>query len=134
AMLDLLVRGAEQHRRPLLVGHVDHGIDPRSAEVAAQVAHHATQRNVRVLQRRLELGMEATETRARRARRRALREMAQEGGAACIALAHHREDQAETVLLRVLGGSGPAGLAGMAPRRGPWLRPLLGIDPDELRT
>ena len=53
--------------------------------------------------------------------------MAREAEAAAIVLAHTADDQAETVLLRVLRGSGPAGLAAMAPRRGRWVRPLLAL-------
>ena len=49
-----------------------------------------------------------------------------------IALAHHADDQIETVLLRAFGGSGPAGLAGIAERRGPLVRPLLGLRRAEL--
>jgi tRNA(Ile)-lysidine synthetase-like protein len=44
-----------------------------------------------------------------------------------IFLAHHADDQAETVLLRALKGSGVAGLRGMARRRGLLVRPLLGV-------
>ena len=50
-----------------------------------------------------------------------------------IALAHTRSDQAETVLLRLARGAGPRGLAGMAPRNGCRVRPLLEIDRDQLR-
>jgi len=46
--------------------------------------------------------------------------------------AHHADDQAETVLMRVLRGSGPAGLSAMAPRRGRLLRPLLPFRRTEL--
>lgn len=132
AMLDLLVRGAPLHGRTLVVGHVDHGIAPESGHVADQVAAHARRSAVAFLQRQLGLGPVASETTARRARRGALRAMAVEAGALAIALAHHREDQAETVLLRVLSGSGPSGLAGMAARRGVWVRPLLEFGSREL--
>lgn len=44
-----------------------------------------------------------------------------------IALGHHADDQAETVLLHLFRGSGTAGLAGMSPKRGKVIRPLLGI-------
>lgn len=46
-------------------------------------------------------------------------------GARWIAVAHHREDQAETILLNLLRGTGPAGLGGMRPRNGHVVRPLL---------
>src|SRR5579864_8638520 len=42
-----------------------------------------------------------------------------------VALAHTRDDQAETFLLRLLRGAGPRGLASMYPRRGEVIRPLL---------
>ena len=48
-------------------------------------------------------------------------------GADCIALAHHRDDQAETVLLHLIRGSGMTGLTGMATRSGDLVRPLLGV-------
>jgi tRNA(Ile)-lysidine synthetase-like protein len=54
-----------------------------------------------------------------------------------VILAHHADDQAETILLRLLRGSGPAGLAGMSPRRKIagllLLRPLLSVGRDPLR-
>jgi tRNA(Ile)-lysidine synthase len=50
-----------------------------------------------------------------------------------IALAHSRNDQAETVLLRLVRGAGPRGLAGMAPRQGHRVRPLLEVGREELR-
>ena len=50
-----------------------------------------------------------------------------------MALAHTRDDQAETVLLRLTRGAGAAGLAGMAPRRGQLVRPVLDQTRDDLR-
>src|SRR6185436_16071425 len=47
-------------------------------------------------------------------------------GGACIVLAHTRDDQAETVLLRLLRGAGSAGLGAMRARSGRLLRPMLG--------
>ncbi|MEP6591272.1 MAG: tRNA lysidine(34) synthetase TilS [Gemmatimonadota bacterium] len=128
ALLDLLHRAAAIHQRPLVVGHVDHGIGADSATVAAAVERAAHQRGLPYCSVRLELGPATSETRARVARRNALRELALDSGARAIVLGHHADDQAETVLLRLLRGSGPAGLAGMAPRTGIWLRPMLGIE------
>ena len=50
---------------------------------------------------------------------------AREPGPPCIATAHHRDDRAETVLLRLLRGAGPRGLAVLPPRAGDLVRPLL---------
>src|SRR5713101_6037379 len=68
------------------------------------------------------------EERARDARYRFLNRAADALGADFIALAHHADDQAETVLMRVLRGAGIAGLAAMA-ERGPGrlIRPMLGL-------
>jgi tRNA(Ile)-lysidine synthase len=54
--------------------------------------------------------------------------------ASCVAVAHTRDDQAETVLLRLARGAGTTGLSGMAPRRGHLVRPLLETSRDELRA
>jgi tRNA(Ile)-lysidine synthase len=54
-------------------------------------------------------------------------------GADVIALGHTRDDQAETLLLRLLRGAGPRGLAGMHPRHGSVVRPLLDCRRTELR-
>jgi tRNA(Ile)-lysidine synthase len=71
------------------------------------------------------LGASAGETLAR-VRRYAWLEMARERlGASLIFTAHHADDQVETVLMRVLAGSGPAGLAGIVPIQGRLVRPLL---------
>src|SRR5918994_452513 len=53
-------------------------------------------------------------------------------GARLTFTAHHADDQVETVLMRALEGSGPAGLAGMAPFRGYLVRPLLSVRRREL--
>jgi tRNA(Ile)-lysidine synthase len=72
---------------------------------------------------------ESVEAWARRERYRALAEMAKAAGCSLVLLAHHRRDQAETLLLQALRGGGPAGLAAM-PRRAQragltWARPWL---------
>lgn len=54
-------------------------------------------------------------------------------GADIVAVGHTRDDQAETFLLRMLRGAGAQGLAGMYPRRGSIVRPLLGCRRSDLR-
>ncbi len=65
------------------------------------------------------------QARARRARLKALRTEAARIGAVGIALGHHADDRAETVIMRLLRGSGPAGLAVMPPHSGDLIRPLI---------
>jgi len=65
------------------------------------------------------------QARARAARLGALREQARLRGAVRIALGHHADDRAETVLQRILRGSGPAGLAVLPPRAGDLIRPFV---------
>ena len=105
---------------------------PRAAAIADRVNADALSRGRTCVVIGVHLPPGASETRARRARRAALRSMALREGCDAIVLAHHADDQAETVLLRLLKGSGPAGLAGMAPVTGPWVRPLLSITRAEL--
>ncbi len=72
------------------------------------------------------------ETAARQLRYAFLRRLKAALGADVIALGHHRDDQAETVLLHLVRGSGMKGLTGMAPRSGDLVRPLLGVGKDEI--
>ena len=79
---------------------------------------------------------ESVEAWARRERYAALEKLANELGCDTVLLAHHRRDQAETVLLQALRGAGPAGLAAMpkaASRDGiQWLRPWLNQSRDAI--
>lgn len=74
------------------------------------------------------------EAAGRRARYRFLDEAADRCGAAHVAVAHTRDDQAETVLLRIMRGSGTTGLRAILPARGRVVRPLLDCSRDELRA
>ena len=108
----------------LIVAHVDHGIHPESAAVAQAVRQAATTLGLPFELTTLKLGANATETVAREARYRWLKALSRKLHA-WLFTAHHRDDQVETVLMRVLKGSGPAGLAGIAPVSGMLVRPLL---------
>jgi tRNA(Ile)-lysidine synthase len=130
ALLDLLLgcrTGME-----VIVAHVDHGISSQSGEVARGVQQAAAGAGVEFVSTRLRLGEGAGETEAREARYRWLHATRSDHGADWIVTAHHADDQAETVLLRVLGGSGPAGLAAMRAKDGVLLRPLLPFHRAEL--
>lgn len=124
-LLDLTRRVAEQRQWQPIVAHLDHAIHADSGAVAAGVERLARRLGLAFVVGRIELGPDATETRARAARMRWLEETRRRVGARYILLAHQADDQAETVLMRLLRGTGPAGLAGMPARRGALVRPLL---------
>ena len=112
----------------VVVVTIDHGLQPASAEVAAGVAAWAREQGAsggRAARRRRAPGsLEAAARTARFACVRRGDRAARPGG---VLLAHTQRDQAETVLMRIVRGTGPAGLAGMAVRRGPFVRPLLDV-------
>ncbi len=107
---------------------VDHGLQADSAEVAANVANVARGLgclDVHVLAVEVVLGGDGVEASARTARRAALQACATRRAADAILLGHTREDQAETVLLRLARGSGARSLAAMSAHDGIWRRPFL---------
>jgi tRNA(Ile)-lysidine synthase len=116
----------------LAVVSVDHGLRPGSAADAAFVADHAKTIGLPVRVRTLgpaDLDQHrhaGPEGAARAARYGALWPAADELDCRWLATGHTLDDQAETVLLQLLRGAGPDGLAGMAVRSGRLLRPLLG--------
>jgi tRNA(Ile)-lysidine synthase len=71
---------------------------------------------------------------ARTARYEAFERARVRAGADLVAVGHTRDEQAETVLLRLTRGAGPRGLAGIHPRNGRVVRPLLGCRRDALRA
>ncbi len=125
-LLDLLSR-ALPAPQPLIVAHCDHGIHPDSAKVAAKVAAFSASLGLRCEVGRLGLGAGTSETTARAARYAWLDGLRERVGAMVVFTAHHADDQVETILMRALRGSGPAGLAGMQAVNGVVVRPLLGV-------
>jgi len=105
----------------LAVGHVQHHLRNDAQADADFVAQLAAQLELPSFQVDLDLskGVGNLESRARQARYQALASMAQQLDASFIATAHHSDDQLETLLMRLLRGSAPRGLTGIA-----WRRPL----------
>lgn len=118
---------------PILAIYVDHGMQAESAGWSDRCAAFAAKHEIEFRSLRVEVQSESgkgPEASAREARYAALH--AELRGGDWLLSAHHREDQAETLLLNLIRGSGPAGVAGIAAARqfGPgWLiRPLLDVD------
>jgi tRNA(Ile)-lysidine synthase len=125
ALLDLMVRSRDVHQADLIVAHLDHGIHPAGAKVALQVEALTASYQLPFEGGSIRLGPAASETLARARRYAWLEATRARVGAGIICTAHHRDDQIETVLMRVLAGSGPAGLSGIAAVQGRIVRPLL---------
>jgi tRNA(Ile)-lysidine synthase len=122
----------------VVAAHLDHGLRPGSPEDVAfcaalcerlDVPFRAGTADVRARAGRERGGLEQA---ARRERYAYLRRVRDEEKAAAIAVAHTRDDQAETLLLRLLRGAGATGLAGMRPRAGDIVRPLLAVSREEV--
>jgi tRNA(Ile)-lysidine synthase len=129
---------AEQGSPELFAATVDHGLRAESAAEAERVAALAARLGVAhaTLVWEGEKPSARLQERAREARYALLAAHARTVGAGVVVTAHHLDDQAETVLMRLTRGSGVAGLAGMAARsrRGEIdiARPLLTIPKAEL--
>lgn len=117
---------AELGASNVIVIHVDHGLSPGSAQVAAEVTAWARGQGVATVVRNATIERRASlEAAARDARYAELSAVMREVGCGWIFLGHTARDQAETVLMRIVRGTGPAGLAGIPMVRGRFVRPLL---------
>jgi len=132
-LLDALV--ATQDPRMRGAAHVHHGISPNADAWAAFCEQICRGRDVPLRVHRVAVPrapQSSLESEARHVRYAALVEAARACDATVVALAHHRDDQAETLLLQLLRGAGPRGLAAMPKIRGDargvrWWRPLLDV-------
>lgn len=139
ALLGALARWRRGRRLALTAAHLDHGLDPGSAARARAAAGIARVLGVSLVTARcavpaLRRDGESLEAAARRLRYRFLETVRREHGARYVATAHHRDDQAETLALRLLQGTGLGGLAGISPRREALIRPLLSVGRAQLAT
>jgi tRNA(Ile)-lysidine synthase len=121
----------------LHVLHVHHGLRPEADSEAAFVESLGSRWGVPVTVERVRVIAEpgeSLEAQARRQRYAALSKWGRALGASRVALGHTADDQAETVLMRLLEGAGPRGLAGIPPVRGRFIRPLIEIRRREIEA
>lgn len=123
---------------PVAAAHFDHRLRPTSGQDAAFVRNWCAQNGIHCLlgcgdvrAAAREHGWSLEEA-ARRLRYDFLRRALREADCTCIATAHHLDDNAETVLLNLVRGTGVAGLCGMRERQGDLVRPFLGQTREEL--
>jgi tRNA(Ile)-lysidine synthase len=128
----------ERHGKSLLAVHIDHQLHPESGrwseycrKLAEKLALEFVAETVSI-----DAGVGGLEAAARKARYAALARHMGDGD--WLLSAHHRNDQAETLLLNLMRGSGPAGMAGiglLTPFAAGWLvRPLIDVPRDALEA
>jgi len=116
ALLHLARAYAAEHGIALFAFHIHHGLSPNADAWLAHCRDTCTRLGIGFDARQVHVpegdkrGLEAA---ARSARYAALGELCREHGVPLLLTAHHQDDQAETVLLQMLRGAGPAGLSGM---------------------
>lgn len=135
ALLQLLWNYGKRIPLQLEAVHVNHGIrgaealrDQQFCEQFCQernISFTVVQEDVPAQAARDGLSLEEA---GRNARRRVFEHLAEKCQASVIALAHHQRDQAETMLFRLMRGTGLRGLCGMRPVNGNYIRPLLCVD------
>ncbi|HIR44157.1 MAG TPA: tRNA lysidine(34) synthetase TilS, partial [Candidatus Ventrisoma faecale] len=131
-LLHLLASCREELETQLLAVHVHHGIRGDEAGRDASFARALCERlGVPFILRREDVpelaarrGLSLEEA-GRETRYRIFEEERLRCGASCVAVAHHMDDSAETILNNLFRGTGLAGLSGIAPVRGTVIRPLL---------
>ncbi len=125
ALLSLLVEVAADYPLTLAAAHFDHGYRSGSDREAQQVVSWAEGRGVPCSVGRAHVAPRPSQDAFRRARYRFLRAEVSRLGADRLATGHQADDQAETVLFRLVRGTGLKGLGGIPLRRGHLVRPLL---------
>lgn len=138
-LLAVLAELRQRLELELVAAHVHHGLRGADADADEECAAAAAESfGVPFVRRALGSSLQAgsnVEERARQLRYRALHELAGENGCAKVATGHTRDDQAETLLLRLIRGSGPRGLSAILPvRSDAVVRPLLGSGRSEIET
>ena len=138
ALAVMLAEAREEYALTLFAAHLDHGIRPESAGDAAFCRALCERLDIPFFSEAMDLAAEAAqarvgvETLARMRRHAWLEARRREARCDCVALAHHMDDQAETVLMHLARGAGVDGLGGMRALSGVLYRPLLGWRKSEL--
>jgi len=137
-LLHALAADSGNREIPIIAVHVDHGLHEDSSDWSAHCSAVAVSLGVEFISKRVFIDDQAgygPEAAARDARYRVLESLLEHDD--WLLSAHHQDDQAETLLLNLVRGSGPAGLAGIAEIRsfadGSLVRPILDIPGASLR-
>ena len=128
-LLDIVHKTTRAHKGLIQVCTIDHQLRPTSSEECTFVYEESQKRGIPCVIKKMDIPKGGNLYERARMLRRAL---LLEEQCARIATGHHQNDQAETLLYRLLRGGGVEGLAGMTPQRGVWCRPLLFSSKEEI--
>jgi tRNA(Ile)-lysidine synthase len=141
ALLHVLWRLRDSWNLKLYIAHLNHGIRGEDAAADAQLVEAlGAKLGIPVHVRELDIPGIARQTgrseeeAGRIARYQLYEELADEVGASRIAVGHHGDDQAETVLMNLIRGAGLRGLSGIPPVRGRVIRPLIELEKWQLEA
>ena len=139
-LLQILFKLRDELKIGLIVAHLDHGLRPQEDEKETQfVSNLASKLNLALAYEKATNVTKAPgtsiEEKARGIRYQFFEKILAEHNAQKVALGHNMNDQAETVLMRLLRGSGPTGLSGIPPvREDRFIRPLIQVARDEIHA
>ncbi|MBQ2275954.1 MAG: tRNA lysidine(34) synthetase TilS [Lachnospiraceae bacterium] len=137
-LLHLLDSLKEELRLTLYVVHINHGIRESGNEDEAFVKAFCKERSIECsvfktdIKQLAKITKTSVEEAGRQYRYECFEQVRREKGADSIAVAHNENDQAETMLFRLARGSGIGGIAGMKPKNGYVIRPILSCSREEI--
>jgi tRNA(Ile)-lysidine synthase len=134
ALLKICSGAAARHGRPIVAGHVHHGLRPDADQEAGRMEALCAGMGTPFRLARIQFeNARPSEAEMRRARLRALSRLASESGCRYVLLGHQRDDLAETVIMNLIRGTGIRGMAGIRPVRGRFAHPLLDVPRSDLK-
>lgn len=140
-LLHILLYSGYPKKENIVVVNIEHGIRGKESVADTEfVEKYCRENGVNFLCRKLDVKAAARksgrsiETEARIQRKKIFDEILTNGIADKILLAHHADDQAETILMHIFRGSGLNGLKGMSVLSGGYLRPMLSVTRAEIET
>lgn len=138
ALLCFLVELSQEKDFEIVAIHVDHCLRENSNDDAEFVLDFCKEHGIRAYKFKVDAAKiakeksESIEMGARDARYGVFDALIRKGVVSKIAIAHHKQDQAETILMHLFRGSGVAGMKGMVPVRDYYIRPFLSTDRSEI--
>ena len=138
-LLTLLQQFADRFKGKLVVAHLNHGLRGKESDrdedfvksAAASMGLSCFTKKINVGHIVLQEGLNLQDA-ARRERYRFFEEVSMDQGCDRIALGHNADDQAETMLMRIIRGSGIKGLGGIPPQRGAIIRPIIELSREDI--